>query len=142
MLALDASIAVAAVLVMLLADYVWIAAVMAEKYKAMITGIQKSKLQVNWPYAIIAYLCMAVGLLVFAYPWDRSEKVWSAVVRAALFGAVLYGTYNGTAGAVFTGWQSRTAVYDVAWGAGLYGALAIGVIAIRRLLVPGLVEWS
>lgn len=116
----------AAAVALLVLDMAWLVLAMAKPYAAMVEGIQGSPMRVQWLYAAFAYACMAVGLLVFAYP-GRDESIARSVLRAALFGAVVYGTFNGTNGAVFEGWSARVAAADVAWGAFVYGCVALAV---------------
>ena len=107
-------------LVLLALDVAWLYTCMSAKYDTMISLIQKKPMAFKLHHAMIAYTCMVIGLYAFAL--DRNASPTTAIGRAALFGAILYGVYDFTNAAVFDDFDTKLALIDVAWGSILYAA--------------------
>ena len=105
-------------IVLLVLDIMWITFYMGPQYKIMVPKIQGSEMQVNLWYPIAAYLLMVMGLYLFVLPNVKSSQ--DALVYGGLFGTILYGVYDFTAGTVFKSWDLKLALIDVAWGAFVY----------------------
>ena len=130
---------IAASVALLALDGAWLYWVMGPMYTRLVPRIQGRPLRSNIVYAVAAYAFMLIGLHLFVLPGDDettssaarknptvtrgSRLTWGGVARAFAFGAVLYGVYNGTCGAVFAAWDVRISVIDTLWG-GLVYALA------------------
>lgn len=76
-----------------------------------------------WPVAILAYITLAIGWLFVCIPLARTYiknnnlPPWAAGAAAgALYGFVLYGTFNFTIGSMFEAWNTPIIIRDVAWG--------------------------
>ena len=110
-----------AVVTLLVLDLLWVCVVMAPRYRDMVRTVQGREMRARAAPAVAAYACMAVGLCAFVLVRDRP---WESVRRGVLFGALVYGVYNGTCMAIFEDWDLAVAALDVAWGAALYGASA------------------
>ena len=105
-------------------DLLWIHWVMKSRYNTMIPLIQGGdSISVNRFSAAMAYALMAVGLNAFVIQ-DNASSLYASVARGMLFGIVLYGVYDFTAGAVFHRWDWNTATMDIAWGGFVYAAVA------------------
>ena len=90
---------------------------MKNQYNKQIPQIQKSPMKVKFLYAIIAYVLMAVGLVIFVIPNIRPEKrLTDSLYYGFLFGFVLYGVYDFTAAALISKWDIKTAILDTLWG--------------------------
>ena len=97
---------------MLLLDAVWLKFVMVSRYNELVPRVQGGRpMEVNYAYAALAYAAMALGMHELVAP--AADRARAGVV----WGLLAYGTYNGTAGAVFRDWDPQLAVLDVAWGA-------------------------
>ena len=95
---------------MLLIDLIWIYTYMGPRYERMVAAIQGSPMSVDTTYAALAYASMVIGMNELVVPAkDRTRA-------GAVWGLLIYGTYNGTAGAVFSDWDPKVAAVDVAWG--------------------------
>lgn len=66
--------------------------------------------------ALAAYALMAVGWAAIVVPAVRRGRVLAAAKTGALYGLVLYGVFNATAGAMFDGWGWGVMARDTAWG--------------------------
>ena len=107
--------------ILLVLDFLWIGFFMKNKYNKQIPQIQKSPMKVNFLYAVIAYILMAVGLVIFVIPNIRPEKrLTDSLYYGFLFGFVLYGVYDFTNGAIFKNWDFKLAYIDVLWGGLVY----------------------
>tara|TARA_B100000945_G_C20298378_1_gene556759 strand:- start:401 stop:784 length:384 start_codon:yes stop_codon:yes gene_type:complete len=101
-------------IVMLVLDFLWLTLFMGPKYKIMIPNIQGSPLKTNIYYAIIVYILMIIGQQIFVKPLINSYK--DALIYGSLFGIILFGVYDFTAGAVIKNWDLNLALIDVLWG--------------------------
>lgn len=103
--------------ILLVLDFLWIGFFMKNQYNKQIPQIQKTPMKVNFLYAVIAYVLMAVGLVIFVIPNIRPEKrLTDSLYYGFLFGFVLYGVYDFTAAAVISKWDMKTAILDTLWG--------------------------
>ena len=73
--------------------------------------------------AIGAYTLMAIGWACIVVPMVRSSRgrkgsfaVVDAAKAGALYGAVLYGVFNFTTGAMFDSWSYAIMARDMVWG--------------------------
>lgn len=123
----------AGVTTLLILDITWIYFYMGPQYSGLIQTVQKSSLQFASQYAFLAYFLMVVGFCVFAVePLYSPKKIklgvspysseaFRIVMRAGIFGFVLYGVYNMTCASVFSQWELSIAWKDMLWGAFVYG---------------------
>ena len=101
-------------IVMLVLDFLWLTLFMGPKYKIMIPNIQGSQLKTNIYYAIIVYILMIIGQQIFVKPLINSYK--DALIYGSLFGIILFGVYDFTAGAVIKNWDLNLVLIDILWG--------------------------
>jgi len=113
--------------IFLVLDLIWIYGYMGTQYQGMIQRIQKSEMVPNVGSAIVAYILLVVGLWVFVLPSTSSlrninnqsnQTTLTTTLRAFIFGIVVYGLYDFTAGTVLTDFDFRLALIDVMWGGG------------------------
>jgi uncharacterized membrane protein len=99
---------------------------MKPRYESQISNIQNQSLKVNYLYAFFAYILMLIGLFVYCIPnIDKKNKIKTSLIYGFLFGLILYGVYDFTAAAVIRNWDMKTAIYDMIWGALLFGGLCL-----------------
>ena len=105
------------ILILLILDFLWIGLFMKNRYQNEIKQIQGTQMSVNIAYAVVSYVLMAVGLVLFVLPNIRSEhRLLDSFKYGFLFGIVVYGIYDFTAAAVISKWNMTTAILDVLWG--------------------------
>lgn len=111
-----------AILTLIVLDLVWIYTVMGPKYAIMGRAVQGGRdVTLRLLPAVASYALMVVGLQVFVLSrLHRSRRV----ARGALFGAIVYGLYNGTCMSIFADWSPTVAVLDIAWGAAVFAIAA------------------
>ena len=76
-----------------------------------------------------AWLSIAVGLYFFVLPRTREKKVtrWMMFLCGALFGAVVYGTYDFTTLSIFPHLPLSIILIDILWGSVLCGTVTVMV---------------
>tara|TARA_X000000950_G_scaffold288558_1_gene405956 strand:+ start:3303 stop:3695 length:393 start_codon:yes stop_codon:yes gene_type:complete len=109
-------------LILLVLDFMWLGGFMAPRYSVMIKNIQGSPMKANMLYAVLSYLLMIVGLQQFVLPnLDfKNITVKDCLKYGFVFGLVVYGVYDFTAGAVIKNWDMNLAFVDVLWGGTVY----------------------
>ncbi len=104
-------------------DFVWLSTATSRIYKPYLGDLLAEK--PNLPVAAAFYLFYVVGILALAVvPALNNGDVWGAVWRAALFGALAYGTYDLTNLATIRGWAWQVSVIDIIWGTTLNSVVA------------------
>lgn len=110
--------------ILLCLDFIWIYTYMGSKYKKMVQKIQKEVMKPNFTSILLAYCFMIIGLWIFVLPLkmntEKIKNLSTVVFKAFLFGIVVYGIYDCTAGAVFTNFSKSLAIIDVLWGGFVY----------------------
>ena len=108
-------------ILLLVLDFIWIGGYMGGEYKKMIRKIQGSDMQVNIIYAILSYILMIIGLNFFVIPNINKDNLFNDSLKYGfLFGIVLFGVYDFTAGAVLKNWNLKLAILDILWGGTVY----------------------
>ena len=112
-------------LVLLILDIAWITYFMGPRYQKMVQNIQSVPMKVNVFYAVVAYALMVFGLIWFVMnnvstEETIGERVRDSIIYGSLFGLMIYGVYNFTAGAVISKWSAKIMVLDIIWGMFVY----------------------
>lgn len=109
------------VLTLIVLDVVWIYTVMGPKYAVMGRAVQGGRdVTLRLLPAVASYALMVVGLQVFVLSRPRRDRG----AHGALFGAIVYGLYNGTCMSIFADWSPTVAALDIAWGAAVFAIAA------------------
>jgi uncharacterized membrane protein len=110
-----------ATVTLLLLDFLWIGMFMGKQYQNQILDIQGSKMIAKPWSAFLAYALMIIGLNLFVMPRIRKgHELEDSLIYGFVFGIVLYGVYDFTAGAVLKKWNMKLALIDVIWGGFVY----------------------
>lgn len=115
-------------------DLFWLGLIMKDFYARELGDLarrQAGSLAPRWGAALLVYVLIPIGLVLFAAPHDGATWA-SAIGRAALFGLVLYGVYDLTNFAVLEKWTLRMTLADIAWGTTLCGILGTVMQACTR----------
>jgi uncharacterized membrane protein len=134
---------VATVLSILSLDAVWLR-VNRPRYNRLVGAVQGSGMRLRWVPALVAYALMVVSIRHIILPWaavrcaffqvtggrNDSAKVDGrcmlfVATAAALVGLCVYGIFNATNMAIFTGYDGVTAVLDTLWGCVLFTTTAV-----------------
>lgn len=114
---------------LLVIDAVWLGAVARGFYRARLGYLMADTVQ--WWAAAVFYLLFAAGLLVFTVQPNLSASMLRVFFMGALFGLVMYATYDLTNQATIRSWPLIVTIIDLVWGALLSGV--VSVIAVRLL---------
>jgi uncharacterized membrane protein len=116
-------------------DFVWLSTATSRIYRPYLGDLLADS--PNLPVAAVFYLFYVVGVLALAViPALQDGNVGAAIWRAAIFGALAYGTYDLTNLATIRGWAWQVSVIDIIWGtvltsvvatAGYYAAIWLGL---------------
>lgn len=116
--------------VFLTIDAVWLGVLAKDfyrKYLGHLTG------HPNWIAAIITYLILVAGILIFVFPRAQGNPK-QALFYGALFGLAAYGVYDFTNLATIKNWPLVVSLVDVIWGSMVCGLTAlVAVTIINRL---------
>ena len=115
---------------MLILDFIWLTMFMSKRYKVMIKDIQGEELKVNMVYAAFAYLLMIIGQQVYIKPLIKSKK--DVLIYGGLFGLIVFGVYDLTAGAVIKKWDLNLAIIDILWGVFLFTVSSLPLLKNNR----------
>lgn len=105
------------VVTFMLLDGLWLGLLMTGFYRERLAPIARMAdggLAPNWYAALAVYVCLGVGLAVFAVP--RATSLPGALGFGALFGLLVYGVYDFTNLSTLRDWTLVLTVVDVAWG--------------------------
>jgi uncharacterized membrane protein len=124
--------------IVLLIDLLWLGVVMKDFYSQEMGDLarrQGTALSPRWGAAILVYLLIPVGIVLFVRPLlATNASPWQAFGLGAAFGLVLYGVYDLTNLAVLEKWTLRLALADIAWGCVLCGASSLIMTLVDRWL--------
>jgi len=108
-------------------DGIWINLVSKPFYLATLSNIMLSPEHMEphqWVAAIIAWLALVIGIVIFVLPQTNRSNLKYAATLGALYGFVVYSTYEFTNYAIFKYWPISIVAMDVAWGCVFCAGLA------------------
>jgi len=108
-------------------DFVWLGIIARKFYEKWLGSFERT---VNIPAAILTYLVIPLGIAIFTLNKSGTNSL-TFFLRGALFGAIVYATYDLTNLATLKGWSVQMAIVDTLWGALLSG---ITVLIVSRIL--------
>ncbi len=115
-------------------DAVWLLLISKNIYQKAIGFLMPEK--VGLLPVVLVYVVLAIGLVFFVVlpALTGGLPLFSAVLRGALLGFVVYAVYDFTNLATIQGWPVWISLIDIAWGTTL-SALTTGVVVwILRFL--------
>ena len=118
--------AIIATITFLLLDATWLGYVGKKFYFDEIGSLMRMNdgvAQPLWPAAIVVYVALIAGILLFVIP-KANGSVLHALLYGALFGLVTYATYDFTNLATLQSWSIKISIIDTIWGAFLCAATA------------------
>jgi uncharacterized membrane protein len=116
--------------IFLAVDAVWLVAVARKFYDQQLAGFERT---VRWPSAILVYLVLVAGCVLFTVPLAGGSPGKAFLFGAAL-GLVAYGTYDLTNYALLKQWPLAMTIADMAWGAAVQGFTAVIATLINKRL--------
>jgi uncharacterized membrane protein len=114
---------VAALLVIAIADYLWLGLIARDFVRAQVGVLLLDT--PRWIPAILFYVVYVMGVLYFVVmPAMADGRVIQATLRGALFGLFCYATYDLTNLATLKVWTPALTLVDIAWGSVITAAAA------------------
>jgi uncharacterized membrane protein len=124
--------------IFLLIDLLWLGVIMKSFYAAELGELarrQGSTLAPRWGAAILVYLLIPAGVVLFVRPLlGETSTLLQTFGWGAIFGLVLYGVYDLTNLAILDKWTLRMTVADIMWGGALCGTTSVIMRLIERWL--------
>src|SRR5262245_16123292 len=100
-----------------LLDGLWLGALMGACRRtqiSLITRMSGNRLAPLWAPALLVYVLLAFGIVVFVLPTPPGD---APVVKGLLFGFIVYSVYDLSHLTGLKGWLIMVTALDVAWGA-------------------------
>jgi uncharacterized membrane protein len=117
-------------------DLLWLGFVAKGFYQAQVGPLLLAR--PHWGAALLLYALYAAGVVFFVVAPAQDAAGWTrALAHGALFGLVVYATYDLTNLAILKGWTVGVAVADILWGAAVTAASATAGHALSRLAAGG-----
>lgn len=117
--------------VFLILDALWLGVVMKDFYRIELGDLARKSgesLAPRWPAAILVYLLIPGGLVLFVRPLlGMNPSALQAIGWGAAYGLVVYGVYDLTNYAVLANWSLRMTIADILWGCTICSATAFAM---------------
>jgi uncharacterized membrane protein len=94
-------------------DLIWLGLIAKAFYRRELGGLMANP--INLPAAILFYLILPAGLVIFAVQ-PSLGNVSRAAQLGAMFGFFAYATYDLTNLATLKNWSAKLSMVDMAWG--------------------------
>lgn len=129
---------IAAFIVLVLLDLIWFRLFMGTFFRQELASIARPAGQTSIPSALAAWALLSVGIVFLVLPRIAPGAVWwHALLWGALFGLVVYGTYDFTNYAILKDYPFRFLAVDVLWGTVICGITTLAVSRLALLLQSG-----
>lgn len=117
----------------LLLDFLWLGVLSSNFYAQQFGSLLG---ETNWFAVIVLYPILIGGVVYFAaYPAALKRSATTATLQGALFGFIVYATYDLTNLAVVRDWPVVASIVDIAWGTFICAVVAGVSVFIRELFV-------
>jgi uncharacterized membrane protein len=114
----------------LILDGLWLGLIAKSLYRQELGSIMRMSngaMAPNWLAALIVYVALIAGVMLFVIPKAQGQMV-QALLWGALFGALTYAIYDFTNLAVLSAWNWKIAIIDTLWGATLCGLVSMATV--------------
>ena len=119
-------------------DAVWIGVLMKGFYSSELGEIARrdnGSLAPRWPAAVLVYLLIPLGIILFVRPaMGAGASLPAALGWGAAYGFIGYGIYDLTNRATLERWSIRLTIIDMAWGATICALSASLMLVVQRWL--------
>jgi uncharacterized membrane protein len=106
-------------------DMLWLGVIMKKFYHEQMGDLLRKSagnLSPNWLAAILLYVIMVAGLVVFVLPrLNASMPWWEMFGWGFFYGIVLYSVYDLTNFAILKNWPLSLTIVDLIWGGLIFG---------------------
>ncbi|HEU5281968.1 MAG TPA: DUF2177 family protein [Gammaproteobacteria bacterium] len=121
----------------LVLDMLWIGLIAKNIYTENIGHLLRKSgdaLAPDWQAALIVYLAIITGIIVFALPKAKNHY-HHALFWGGLFGAIIYGVYDFTNYSILANWPLKITLIDFVWGIFLCGTTTAFALFIQRWFI-------
>lgn len=104
-------------------DMLWLGIIAKSLYAASLDPLLRKSadgLDPNWYAAILVYIAIAAGIVLFVIPKANNE-IYYALYWGIAFGAITYGVYDFTNFSILREWPLSITLIDFGWGMTLCG---------------------
>jgi uncharacterized membrane protein len=113
-----------AIILLTIIDFTWLS-INKKMYNSLVNSVQGTNITMRLSGALIAYPLMYIGLVFIVFKlieYDKTEKnkLILSLKYGALFGFIVYGIYNATNYAIFSGYKFSSGIIDTMWGTFAY----------------------
>jgi len=118
-------------------DLMWIGVLASGLYRRQIghvLNVVDGHLVVNIPAALATWGVIVAGIQIFVIPRASDSGVATALLFGALYGFVVYGTYDLTNYSLVKAWPLTITLVDMAWGTFACAAISAGMHWLNRSL--------
>ncbi len=116
-------------------DFIWFK-LAGNFFKAEVGSILRlsgaGEWQVRTWAALLAYLFMALGTVLFVLP--QSATLGQVILYGGAFGLVTFGIFDLTNLAILTAWTTRFILVDMSWGIVTNAVVASSLFTLARVL--------
>lgn len=104
-------------IIVLILDYIWISKYMGKLFGKLVKKMTKKKMKVNLKAAVLAYICMVLGLRYLGLPNIKDNNIANdSLFYGTLLGLLSFGVFDFTNKAVFSDYSWDVVYVDIAWG--------------------------
>ena len=114
---------------MVIVDYLWLGVIAQNTLARELVSFEMTLRIVP---AILVYLLMSVGIILFVLPKTNLEYK-RALIWGAVFGLVLYGVYDLTNYAILVKWTFKFIVIDITWGIFINAFASVFAVYLSKL---------
>lgn len=93
-------------------DLIWLGKISKSFYDKQFQAFERT---LNWPAAILVYILIPLGILLFVLP-KASGNPFLGLMWGAIYGLVVYGVYDLTNLAILANWPLKLTIVDILWG--------------------------
>jgi len=120
---------------MLILDGLWLGFIAKKLYLQEIGSLlrmsPKGGMDPLWLPALIVYVALIAGVLLFAIPKAQGSAL-NALIWGAIFGLICYAVYDFTNLAVLANWSWKMSIIDTLWGMVLCGLTSFLTVLIAK----------
>lgn len=120
---------------MLILDGIWLGFIAKKLYLQEIGSLlrmsPKGGMDPLWLPALIVYVALIAGVLLFAVPKAQGSAL-NALIWGAIFGLICYAVYDFTNLAVLANWTWKMSIIDSLWGMVLCGLTSFVTVLIAK----------
>ena len=117
-----------------LLDMIWLGVIAKRFYEnqiGMLLRKTNGHLSPIWSSALVVYLAIVLGIVLFVVPRANGNP-FAALVWGALFGAITYGIYDFTNHAILEDWPLKVTIVDLIWGMTLCATTSLIVVYVAK----------